>query len=384
MSVFINDTARNNLASWTERAIRGNYAIGAYINPFTSSQDGFKSNPSALAKATKIHDAGGEFWFDPMTHAFDMPRQPSFDHYDTWELWEGSRGALDNDESMKGHTKHVFAIQDALGAPALAPTCLVSYPDSPKSQHALRLSQIAMEENPRSWLSIAGDTAFWTAGAELDAHIGALDQLEPAGWLLTVTRSDNAMPPLCTPEEIFGIMRTVFALSQDRPVRIAYGDVAALPAVAAGAEAIGTGWDLRQRICAYTDFQKSSSDSKGGSWYQRPTLKGLMGGLSSSEYTVLVSEDPSLASRLAPGVIGNKPEQAFAHHASYLTQVTHSLSLVDNRTGIENLRNLYIDAKAEWPKILDVTSAKLGSDRWINPFLEGIDLFRASEGWIGK
>lgn len=68
------------------------------------------------------------------------------------------------------------------------------------------------------------------------------------------------MPTGASSEEIFGLMRTTFALSQDRPVRVAYGDLAALPAVAAGAEAVGTGWDMRQRICAYQDFQVRAAD----------------------------------------------------------------------------------------------------------------------------
>lgn len=179
-------------------------------------------------------------------------------------------------------------------------------------------------------------------------------------------------------------MRTTFALSQDRPVRVAFGDVAALPpAVAAGAEAIGTGWDLRQRICAYQDFEEREADAgSGGGWYQRPTLNGLMGGLSNGEHDILVSESAELARQLTPGTIGPKPEQAFRHHAGVLTGIVDELNTLSGLARVDSLRSRYLDAKTHWPEVKRITGTKIGSDRWIKPFLEGIDLFRASEGWI--
>jgi len=381
MGVFIGDTARNTLIKWTKNALAGGYAIGAYLSPFASPRlsNGFKR--SAIDTSDLIRAAGGEFWFDPMTYALDMPRAGDFRHYDTWGLWAGARNALTTRAQMRDHVDRVFSIQSELSSPLLAPTVLVSYPDTPKSQSALELSQEAIAASPATWLSVAGDHQFWGAGAELDAHIGALDQLQPAGWLFIVARSDNAMPPGATAEEIFGLMRSTYALSQDRPVRVAFGDLAALPAVAAGAEAIGTGWDLRQRICAYQDFEERQGDQTGGGWYQRPTLLGLMGGLSNGEYRILESESAALAGRLTPGAIGPKAEQAFAHHASALTQIVDELEVLTGRARIEALRERYTTARSEWPEVRRITGAKIGSDRWIKPFLDGLDAFMASEGW---
>ena len=191
------------------------------------------------------------------------------------------------------------------------------------------------------------------------------------------------MPPSATADEIYGLMRTTFALSEDRPVRVAFGDTAALPAVAAGAEAIGTGWDIRQRICAYQDFEERAADQNGGGgWYQRPTLGGLMGGLSNNEYGVLVSESATLASRLSPGVIGPKPEQAFRHHATVLTTIVDELNTLTGRPRVDALRQRYIDAIANWPTVKRITGAKIASDRWVKPFLDGVDQFMSSEGWV--
>lgn len=381
MGVFLGDTARNTLVKWATSAVRGGYATGVYLSPFTSPLLANSFKRSAKDTSEQVRGAGGEFWFDPMTYALSMPRAGDFRHYDTWSLWDNARGDVSSRAAMRDHIERGYAIQTELSSPLLASALLVSYPDTPASQRALEFSQEAMDADPSAWLTIAGDQQFWGAGAELDAHVGALDQLEPGGWLLVVTRSDNSMPPGATAEEVYGLMRTSFALSQDRPVRIAFGDMAALPAVAAGAEAIGTGWDIRQRICAYQDFEEREGDQNGGGWYQRPTLGWLMGGLSNREYSVLSSENAVLASRLTPGTIGPKPEQAFQHHASILTEIVDELRGLTGRDRIDSLRRRYVTARPEWREVKRITGATLGPDRWIKPFLDGLELFAASEGW---
>lgn len=381
MSTIIQDTARNTLIKWTGNAVRGGYARGAAMSPFASpvEANGFKKSAAATSEA--IRGAGGEFWLDAMTHALDMPRAGDFRYYDDWKLWDRSRGDLSAPGMVRSHIERVFAKQVELEASLLGPTVLVSYPDTPKSQLALEVAAEAVRQDPSAWLTIAGDQQFWSASAELDAHIGALDQLEPAGWLLAVARGDNAMPPAATAEEVFGLMRTTYALSQDRPVRIAFGDIAGLPAAAAGAESVGTGWDIRQRLCAYQDFEERAADASGGGWYQRPTLRGLLGGLANGEFDVLVSEDPTLAARLAPGIIGPQAEQAFAHHATVLTNIIRDLELLTGRARVEAMRELYRNAQNEWPEVRRITGTKLGTSRWNLPFLHGLELFMASEGW---
>lgn len=385
MGVFINDTARNTLSKWTSTAVRDGYAIGAYLSPFTSPLLGNGYKRSASDTSNLIRDAGGEFWFDPMTYALDMPRAGDFRYYDAWGLWgvERGRGDLSTRDAMRAHVDRVYEIQTSLSSPLVAPTKLVSNPDSMASQRALELSQEAVSAETSTWLTVAGDPQFWSSGVELDAHIGALDQLEPAGWLLVVTRQENSMPPVSTPEEVHGLMRTTFALSQDKPVRVAFGDLAALPAVAAGAEAIGTGWDMRQRICAYQDFEEreDTSENDGGGWYQRPTLRGLLGGLTQKQHGVLASERHSLASRLTPGIIGSKPEHAFRHHATVLTSIVTELNLLSGQARVDALAQHYLDAISEWPAVAQITGVKIGRDRWIRPFLEGLEQFAVSEGW---
>ncbi|TWP32591.1 hypothetical protein [Leekyejoonella antrihumi] len=381
MTVFFQDTARNNLISWTRDALTEGYGIGAVLSPFASpiNANGFKK--SAIETSELIRARGGEFWFDSMTYALDMPRAGDFRNYEEWPLWSSAQGQLANAAEYRSHAERALKVQVDLGSTLLAPTVLVSYPDTPQSQKALHLTAEALDLASDAWATVAGDHQFWTGGAELDAHVGALDQLEPEGWLLVVVRSDTSMPPAATAEEIFGLMRTVYALSRDRPVRVAFGDVAALPAVAAGAEAIGTGWDMRQRICAYQDFEERVADSGGGGWYQRPTLSGLLGGLTPREYQVLVSEKPAIAATLSPGAIGPRPQQAFRHHSRVLTDVCDQLEPLTGRDRAEALQSRYAQALIEWPGVQKITGASLGAAQWIKPFQDGLNLFMVSEGW---
>lgn len=379
MGVFICDTARNNLTKWTKEAVQNGYATGAYLSPFTSPKDGNKHKKSAIKTSKEIKESGGEFWFDPMTYALDMPRTSNYGHYDTWNLWKGRPGDISSPQIMHDHILRVYSVQKELASPLLAPTKLMNHTDS---SMALKFSEEAISIDATAWLTIAGNQQFWSAGRALDVHIGALDQLEPQGWLLVVARPDSSMPPNATAEEIYGLMRTTYALSQDRPVRVAFGDLAALPAVAAGAEAIGTGWDLRQRICAYQDFEERENAPSGGGWYQRPTLQGLLGGLSKKEYSMLESERRRLSLSLTPGTIGPKIQQAFQHHATTLTKIVNDLSsLARGRERVAVLQHLYLTARPEWEEVERITGCLIGPKRWIDPFLKGIELFAKSEGW---
>ncbi|MGL5816295.1 MAG: hypothetical protein ACRCYR_01925 [Phycicoccus sp.] len=381
MAVFIHDTARNNLSTWTANAIGGGYAVGAMLSPFTSPRESNGYKKAATDVASSIQDAGGELWFDSMTYALGMPRAGDFRHYDGWSLWTGDRGDLVSVAEQRTHAQAVFSLQVDLNSPPLAPTVLVSYPDTPTSQTAMQITTEALMIEPNAWATVAGDQQFWAAGAELDAHVGALDQLEPRGWLLAVARSDNSMPTGASAEETFGLMRATFALSQDRSVRVAFGDLAALPAVAAGAEAVGTGWDMRQRICAYQDFEVRAADPGGGGWYQRPTLEGLLGSLTAKEYQVLTSEQAALALRLTPGTVGPQPEQAFRHHAQVLNSVIDELAPLRGRARVEAFRRRLTKAAVEWPKVQRITGTRVGYDQWAGQLDAGIQRFCESEGW---
>lgn len=383
MSILIQDTARNNLATWTVRAVQAGAAQGAVLSPFSSPVTGNGYKTDAASVATRITDAGGQFWFDPTTHALQMPQVGDFRYYDQWDLWAGDRGALDQETDQRAHVKRVFEVQRNMGAAYLAPTALLHSAQSQTSQRVIQLSSVAVEEAQGApvWISVVGDTHFWAAGGELDAHIGMLDQLEPAGWFLTVVRPQASVPVPAHPDEVAGVMRTVYALSQDRPVYVGHGDLAALPAIAAGASALGTGWDIRQRVCAYSDYAVRSSGGDGGQWYQRPTLELLLGDMKPNEYQVFRAQDRQYAESLTQGSVPSGPENAFRHHAGVLSLVADELKALSGEARVRALRERYRRAEVEWPRAQRISGCSVGGEPWIGSQIKGIDQFIAGEGW---
>lgn len=383
MNILIQDTARNNLASWTERAIRDGAALGAVLSPFASpvTGNGYKINVSDVAD--RVRAKGGQIWFDATTHALQMPHVGDFRYYDEWDLWSGARGVLSLEADQRDHIQRVFKIQKSLSAPYLAPTVLLHSAQSQTSQLALQLSALATEKanGEPLWISIVGDTHFWSAQGELDAHIGALDQLEPAGWFITVVRPQATVPVPAQADEVAGMMRTVHALSQDRPVIVGHGDLAGLPAIAAGARSLGTGWDIRQRVCAYSDYSVRADGGDGGQWYQRPTLEVLLGGMKSNEYEVFRSQDLTQAESLTVGSFPAGPENAFRHHAHVLSLIIDELSALEGEARVRALRERYARAEREWPQAQKISGCSVGGEPWIRAQIDGIDQFIAEEGW---
>lgn len=383
MSILIHDTARNTMASWTSRAVIAGHARGGVLSPFSSPVSGTGYKPDASVTVQKIRDNGGEIWFDAATHALDMPDVGDFRYYDEWDLWSAGRGSLGTEPQIRDHVRRVFAIQTEMSAPLLAPTRLLHSAQSSTSQHAYEIARIAMEEGSGRdvWVSVVGDTHFWSAGNELDAHMGLLDQLEPAGWLFTVARPQNSWPSVVSPTEVAGLMRTVFALSKEYEVIIGHGDLQALPAVAAGATTVGTGWDVRQRICAYPDYASRDGGSDGGQWFQRRTLEILLGALMPNEYSVLLDQDLSRAERLTQGIIATGPGNVFSHHARTLTSIIEELNLLTGKARVDRYRDRLQAARAEWVEVQRITGCTSAASQWIDPLLAGVDQFVVDEGW---
>jgi hypothetical protein len=259
-----------------------------------------------------MRDAGARVFFDPETHALQMPAVGDFRYYDEWDLWPSERGALNDVADFREHVRRVFAVQDYLEVPHLAPTMLLHSAHSATSQRALELAEAAMEQDAACWLSIAGDSTFWSGGSALDAHIGALAQLEAGGWWLTVVRSLPVLPVDALPVEVYGLCRTARALSEDASVHISHGDLAGLPAIAAGATTLGTGWGARQRACAYASYAARDPDAEGGQWFSQATVEGLLSLLVRSEAQVLADRDADLARTLLPGVVPPGAKEALA------------------------------------------------------------------------
>lgn len=306
-----------------------------------------------------------------------------FRYYQGYNLWSGSRGDLSTRALRRDHLARVFDFQDQIEAAKLAPTMLLHHAETQTSELTLELAKEAVDLAPDCWLTIAGTAPFWESGNALDAHIGALAQLEPAGWFVVPVRPLATLPAEVEPEETYGVCRTVRALSENSPVHLSHGDLAGLPAIAAGAASVGSGWDQRQRACAYASYaEREVGDGGGGGWYERVTVRSLVGSLRPAETNVLRSQDPGLYQMLGefppPG-----PQEAFRHHLSALRVIINQIGDHgdDYRARYLELLTLYHRAAAVWPRVAATTGSPLNASHWSQPLESGLRLYGAGEGW---
>lgn len=380
MTLLIEDTARNNLALWTADAVNAGTAEGAVLSAFATPRVNTGYKQSGAQTIARLKADGATVWFDPMTHALQMPNVGDLRYYADWDLWGGITGALSTDADRTDHVRRVFELQDQLGTPHLAPTILLHSSQSTTSQRALELAQAAVGQDPGCYLSIAGDSAFWSGGTSLDAHVGALAQLEPGGWFCTVVRNLPVLPVPAAAEEVHGLCRTVRSFSEDGPVHVSHGDLAALPAVVAGATSVGTGWDPRQRVCAYTTYAPRDATGDGGQWFVQSTLAGLLSLLGRADAQILAAQNPALATALLPGQVPPGPSEAFLHHASVLSDLVTRLT-GGGQTAYTDLLGLYQSARTSWPTVATTIGRPNSADAWLRELEAGLRRFGATEGW---
>lgn len=379
MTLLVEDTARNNLAAWTIEALSSGHVAGAVLSPFSTPRStGYKR--AARETVKRLQDSGAEVWFDPETHALQMPAVGDYRYYDGWPLWGGPRGQLANDAEMTAHVESVFDVQDDLGLAHLAPTILLHSPQSATSQQALRLAEIAIGIDPNCRVSIAGDAAFWANGSSLDSHVGALAQLEPGGWWVTVVRNFTVLPVQAIPEEVHGLCRTARALGDHGIVHISHGDLAGLPGIAAGATSLGTGWDPRQRVAAYESYE-ARAGGEGGQWFQQVTHDGLLSLLPRANAQTLATQDPALSARLLPGVYTPGAKESFLHHVEVLGAITAALTQADHQHAYSALMTRYTTAVTDWASAASAVGIPTRSDAWIDPFFNGLQLYGLTEGY---
>lgn len=385
MNLVIEDSPRN-VGSWITRAVDAGHAQGAVISPWATAwhdNPGPGRKPSARTRVSKLQDAGAEVWFDPMTHALQMPGVGDFRFYDEYDLWAGPRGDLSAPDLVQEHVARVFACQDTLGVSHLAPTVLLHTGLDVTSALALEIAQEAVRQDPDCRLTVAGTMTFWASGAALDAHVGALNGLAPSGWFVGVVRTATPLPVQPVVEEVHGLCRTARSLGEDAPVHVSHGDLAGLPAITAGAATVGTGWDQRQRVCSITDYGPRPPADEGGfgSWYERPTLRVLLGSLTPNEAAILQTSDAALAARLG-GLPAPGAGAAFDHHVAVLSELLDQLlGVADLHARYDLMMRLYADAAAEWAVVERITRCANAAAEWVADLRSGLALYGHTEGW---
>jgi hypothetical protein len=382
MTVLVEDTPRNNLAAWTCEAVADGIVTGAALSPFSSPWVGNTYKPSVHRIVAQLHDAGAEVWLDPATHALQMPGVGDFRYYDGWDLWGGARGDLTTRASRRDHVLRVLGVQSDLALPRLAPTVLLHAATGGAVDTAFSLAEEAVGAEPSSWVTMAGSPTFWAEEDALDAFVGALVQLGAQGFFVIVVRPTADLPTAANADEVAGLCRTARSLEQFGAVHVSHGDLAALPAVAAGAQSVGTGWDTRQRVCNYTSYVARDPSTGGGGWFKRPTFDGLFGFLARADAERLFAQDAALGVRLHPGSLHpDAPKEAFLHHAACLRNVTETLRGLDFEPAFRHLSQAYATSVADWPIAAQAASVTSMGGVWVAPLLSGLTRYAELEGW---
>src|SRR5262249_27108238 len=159
--------------------------------------------------------------------------------------------------------------------------------------------------------------------------------------------------------------RTARALGNDGSVHISHGDLAGLPGIAAGASSIGTGWDTRQRVSAYSNYEAPDPDADGGQWFSQATHQGLVSCLVRNDAQILADRDAHTSNRLLPGIVPPDATGAWLHHARVLNDLVDSLGLTDSKERYEGLVGMYRDAIAEWPGVATTVGVASQEAAWI-------------------
>ncbi|TGN32087.1 hypothetical protein [Aeromicrobium chenweiae] len=258
--VLIHDGRRSGQRKWSAEAVEAGRADGVIISPFATPRVSEPRHPSAGDVASAVRSVGGEVVFDPMTHARFLPACNKVDFYDEWELWDGAPAPLDTAASRVSHVERVFQRQDSLNAAHLAPTLQLASPVAAEATHALATARVARGIDGDSWQSLVGTRAFWSSGTRLDAYVGSLVALRSPVWVLTVANEIvvDHVPDLTDVEAFSGLCRTVHSLSIRSRVIVAHADFSGLPAIAAGADTLGSGWDRGQRTFDPLSFHVDS------------------------------------------------------------------------------------------------------------------------------
>ena len=383
--VIIHDGRRPGQRKWSAEAIAAGLADGVVLSPFATPRVSEPRHPSAADVASAVRSSGGEVIFDPMTHARFLPGCNKFDFYDSWDLWGPGTPGLDTAAARVAHIERVFQRQDSLQAPHLAPTLQLTSAVTAGANHALLTARIARGIDGDSWQSLAGTRAFWRSGAHLDAHVGSLVALRAPVWVLTVANEIvvDLVPDLTDLEAFDGLCRTVHSLSLRSRVIIAHADFAGLPAVAAGADTLGSGWDRGQRTFDPLSFHVDSDPG-----IRIPASYVTQGGLHSilrrDAAQAIEKWNAARALVIRGGPMPRSDAEERMHHLGRLREVVLSIDGAPTRADrVAELRARYAASASDYDDLIAAlrpTVRQRDKEAWNLRPSEVLERYAAGEG----
>lgn len=385
--VLIHDGRRSGHRKWSVEAITAGHADGVVLTPFATPRVAVPRHPSAANLSNDVREVGGEVILDPMTHARFLPGTNKTDFYDAWELWGPAGVRLDNTAFQLAHVERVFERQSQISSPHLAPTLQLQSPQSPDSHLALDIARVSRGLDKDSWQSLVGTRAFWSSGSQLDAYVGTLSALRAPVWMITVANEvvSGQVPDLTDTAAFAGLCRTVHSLSLRSRVILAFSDFAGLPAIAAGADTLGSGWDRGQRTFDPLSYRENSDDSP-----RIPASYVTQGGLNAvlrrDTADAIIRWDAAQATRVRGGSMPPSDNAERMHHLQQLRSAVMDVA-AENATRqdrIDALRCRYSAAAQDFDALIrDLQRIVRDSDKeaWVINPCTILEEYAASEGF---
>ncbi len=383
--VLIHDGRRIGHRKWTVEAISGGLADGAVLSPFATPRVAEPRYPSGAEMASAVRSAGGEVIFDAMTHALLLPGVNKLDFYDGWELWGAGGPDLRSATSRLDHVERVFQRQDRLGAPFLAPTLQLSSSVDSDSRRVLEIARTARGLEPGAWQSLVGTRSFWSSGTRLDAFVGTLAALRSPVWVVTLANEVvfDHKPDMVDVAAWAGFARTVHSLSERSRVIVAHADLSGLPAVAAGADTVGSGWDRGQRTFDPNSY-RTDSDPGVRIPASYVTQGGLLAVMRRDVAEAIDRWDSREAYRLRGGPMPPSDTAQRMHHLGQLRAAVAAVSgQATRRARVQELRQRYRAAENDF----DVLTGALGrtvppaeKSTWASQPLTVLEAYASAEG----
>jgi len=341
MAIYLQDGGTNGHSTWCDEAIRAGVADAAIVSPFFTPKTPRKGHKTGTEFVELVVEAGGSVVFDATTHGATLRGANNWTSYNTWKLWGGPRGDLSSTSLIERHVELVLGTQDELGVPRLVPSVSLDSPSGADSEVALELAEHGARLDAGAWQTLAGRRGFWLSD-ELDAYVGSLQQLRAPVWFITLVHDQGDYPPaISEPEQLVALCRTVDSLSRRSDVVVCHSDLLGLPAIAAGASGIGTGWHGKQRVCAPSTFQTNDplAIRRNAIWQ---TYQGLLARLHVNESRIFFERDSSRASAWFPGTPVDTAAGSRLHHLLALRNaVMDLLQFASKADRAERLKDLY-------------------------------------------
>lgn len=383
--VLIHDGRRIGHRKWCVDAVSTGSADGVVLNPFATPRVAEPRHPSASDLAQAVRGVNGEVVFDAMTHALFLPGSNKRDFYDAWELWGPAGANLDSAAHQLAHVERVFDRQSQVGAPHLAPTLQLLSPQSSDAHVARDLARVARGLDKDCWQSLVGTRSFWSSGPHLDAYVGSLASLRAPVWMITVANElvVDHVPDLTDTAAFAGLCRTVHSLSLRSRVIVAYGDFAGLPAVAAGADTVGSGWDRAQRTFDPLAFRVDSDPG-----IRIPASYVTQGGLNAvlrrDVAEAIERWNPVRARAIRGGPMPPSDQAQRMHHLFQLGSAVQQISAAGPRPArVSELRNRYRAAAADYDSLIaDLRPLVREADKtaWASNPASALEAYASSEG----